>query len=55
MKPRKGIYDDAIKAANDTVELMHQVTTLPAKAGSFPEHARRDRPRYALAAPSGPG
>jgi len=30
------------------------VTTLPAKAGSFPEHARRDRPRYALAAPSGP-
>jgi len=31
------------------------VTTLPAKAGSFPEHARRDRPRYALAAPSGPG
>ena len=32
-----------------------EVTTLPAKAGSFPEHARRDRPRYALAAPSGPG
>ena len=31
------------------------VTTLPAKAGSFPEHARRNRPRYALAAPSGPG
>ncbi len=31
------------------------VTTLPAKAGNFPEHARRNRPRYALAAPSGPG
>lgn len=38
-----------------TGEVLGTVTTLPAKAGSFPEHARRDRPRYALAAPSGPG
>ena len=42
-------------AEADMLRMQQIVTTLPAKAGSFPEHARRNRPRYALAAPSGPG
>jgi len=53
-------FVDAIVRRRSEVARMKErynaaVTTLPAKAGSFPEHARRDRPRYALAAPSGPG
>src|SRR5690606_29126760 len=50
-----GRYVGAAAAEDDGEPFEEKVTTLPAKAGSFPEHARRDRPRYALAAPSGPG
>jgi|GEM_PF-5500117 len=53
--PATGNFTVRLRVSNaDASSEASKVTTLPAKAGSFPEHARRNRPRYALAAPSGP-